>query len=536
MLDTILGEVKPNIARYADMISKTIDADVIIIDTNYELIAGTFRYFGLHSEISMDSMIAEVISAKKPVVIRDKADSKSCVNCTEFKECKIVGFVGVPILLDNIVIGAIALILPRHRTTSLFANIDETVEFLNNMSLLLSDKVNKVRENNSLNKELTSRYNLMDMLDDGIVYTDYFGNISYCNIAFQKMFNITDSNKNINDIVQNSVIENSIRNKVEIKNQQMIADNFKYSFYGRVYSKMYKFSDTDKGFLFCFSKLANNSCYKLTDMSYLPDFDNVCKKLDIDINVLSQNIKNSNILIKGKDIIFNLQVAYQISKKCYNIYDYIRVDCGIMCGERIENLLFSNSIGVTHIQDTVVILADYDTVPQYIKNRLAGILESGQLDKKNIHFIFISKNFNENVNGLNTNGNVIVSPEVTDNQEILETIVINLLDFYKIKNDKVTLNITDVAVKNICSSMRGKTLGEIEQGIDRIVSETTENFLNDNMQTFVERPQQARTVEDFERQKLEELVAKGINKTKIAKELGISRATLYRKLELYKLN
>lgn len=230
MLDTILGEVKPNIIRYADMICKTIDADVIIIDTNYELIAGTFRYYGLHSEISMDSMIAEVISTKKTVIIKDKSESKSCIKCTEYDKCKIVGFVGVPIFLDNIVIGAIALILPRHRTTSLFANIDETVDFLNNMSLLLSHNIIKVRENNNLNKELTSKYNLMDMLEDGIVYTDFFGNIKYCNVAFQKMFNNTDNSKNINDIIQNPTIEINLRNKTEIKNQLMISQNYKYSF------------------------------------------------------------------------------------------------------------------------------------------------------------------------------------------------------------------------------------------------------------------------------------------------------------------
>lgn len=538
MLDTILGEVKPNIVRYADMISKTIDADVIIIDTNYDLVAGTFRYYGLQNEISLNSQIAEVLVTKKPVIIKDKSESECCVKCKEFDECKMVGFIGVPIFLDDIAIGALALILPRHRISPLFQNIDETVEFLNNMSELLSDKINKVRENNTLNKKLTDRYNIMNLIQEGVVYTDNYGNINFCNSQFEEMFSLSadDKKKNICDIVPVDILKDTIRNKAEIKGQQIIIDNYKVNFYGRVYSKMYSYSQTDKGFLFSFSKLSNNGCFRITDMSFIPDFNNVCRLLGLDIETLYNKMKNGNLMLKGNDLLFNIQLAYAISEYYSDNTEFIRVDCAIMCAERLEKVLFSKSVGVAYITDAVVIIANWDEAADYIKEKLNNLLLSGSFKKQNAHFIFITGNdSSRNSFGLMTD-NVVIVNDVSSDMNVFRLIIKNLLNFYKEKCEKSSLIITDDLVSQLGNKLKGKYLKEIEKTIGTLIYNYNGTIDIDSVGDNEIKAKEVKSVEDFERHKLEQMMEEGKSKTAMAKELGMSRATLYRKLETYNLN
>ena len=68
MMDTMLGSIKGFVARFSDIISNTIDADVLIADTNHEIVGAAFRYFTMYNGIGAGSLIAEVIASRRKVV------------------------------------------------------------------------------------------------------------------------------------------------------------------------------------------------------------------------------------------------------------------------------------------------------------------------------------------------------------------------------------------------------------------------------------------------------------------------------------
>ena len=119
-MDSRLGTIKGFVDNFASVISDVLDTDVIITDSNMNIVGSAFKYFSLYQDIKIGSLIADVLINRHNLLIEDKSAVTSCRECEKYRVCKMKGFVGVPIHYGNQVIGVIALILPRFKVKTLF--------------------------------------------------------------------------------------------------------------------------------------------------------------------------------------------------------------------------------------------------------------------------------------------------------------------------------------------------------------------------------------------------------------------------------
>jgi len=136
-----LIKIKGIASKFSETIAKILDIDVMIVDAQYRRIADTFHYVKELTPIERYSILGEVMNSGKVIVVQDKTIYKHCKVCKDLRDCKISGMIGVPIFYDEKVIGAISLLIPIDKTSPIFDNLPNSIDFLEKMSDLLSSKL-----------------------------------------------------------------------------------------------------------------------------------------------------------------------------------------------------------------------------------------------------------------------------------------------------------------------------------------------------------------------------------------------------------
>ncbi|MEG1943391.1 MAG: GAF domain-containing protein, partial [Angelakisella sp.] len=254
-----LARIKDSTSQFADVISKTLDVDVLIVDHNLKTVSNTFRYFDKFTLIRKVSLIGQVISTGEVLAVDDKSNVSACKNCIDFYECEMAGFIGVPIKYKGLVVGAIALIFPKQRIAQAFQQVRTSIEFLESMADLLASKLQNADDYNTLNVIKREREVLMDSIADAIVSTDDIGYISYYNKQFAKYFHLEKSCEGefIQDIVPHKIIGDFLEKQLEVKNKLMFLDFKKGSFYGFASCNNISINGNCNGMLFTFKPISN---------------------------------------------------------------------------------------------------------------------------------------------------------------------------------------------------------------------------------------------------------------------------------------
>jgi transcriptional regulator of acetoin/glycerol metabolism len=560
-LETVLGSIKEFVMRFSDIISNTIDSDVIIADNNLEIVGTAFRYFTLYNEIEAGSLISEVISKKKKVIVKDKSTKSSCKKCDKFDTCKMAGFVGVPIYYNNYVVGAIALVLPQHRVDSLFRTIDTSTEFLENMAGLLTGKIQEVNQNQSLNQIIIEREGMMDLLSEAVVFTDYYGNIQHVNKTFQKLFSVKQNciGKQIQELIPHALFQEYYQEHKEFKNLRLYFAWGSESFYGFVSSKQVNINGKDYGTMFAFQTM--NQVLKNAQLSekgslvtmnwsewmFSRDTIRKAKAFAVthkNIIIRSRNKNLSEILAKGitnysERSLKGLKMLY-----CDNLY---RDLMGVFLFDEFGELRNADN-GTMFVQDV-------ENLPIYIQEKMLYFVKTGRVPLNNntsieadVRIIFATtKDLKKLVDqGLfleelyyRISENEIEIPKVQDDFVIFQNIVDTGISYYAKIYRKNKLILHESALHYLYKSVYIDDLNYLESVLELLVrhndNEVTVQDLKD-MGLYTEIKNDDASLSRLEKDKITELLKVGINKTEIARRLGIGRATLYRKLEEYGLS
>ncbi len=560
-LDTMLGSIKEFVVRFSDIISNTIDADVIIADNNHEVIGSAFRYFTLYNGIEVGSLIAEVIAKKKKLVEKDKKNRASCQKCEQFESCKIVGFVGVPIFYNGYVVGAIALILPQHRVVTLFQNIETSTEFLENMAELLAGKIEERNQNQSLNQMVMERDAMMDLLSEAVVFTDYFGNIAYCNKAFQKLFGVRPEilGKRLYEVVPHVVLQEYFQEHKAFKNIRLYIAWKTGAFYGFVSSKQVMVNGKDSGTMFAFKTinevLHNVQLSEKGSLMTLGWAEWLFQKEVVHEAKLIA-VTNKNILIRSGNSNLNEILAKGITNYSDRGLKGLKMlFCDNMYRELMEVFLFDEFGELRDADHGTMLVQNVENLPYNIQERLLQFLRTGKIPLNNgtrissdVRLIFSTT---KNLKGLVEQGlfieelyyriaeHEIIIPDVQNQYVDFKRIVSSGLAYYEKVYHKKIMQLEEEVFTYLYEVHNKYDLNYLESVIELIVRQnhgaTTIQDLID-WGICVEPVKKEQTLSDLEKNKIRELIELGLNKTDISKRLGISRATLYRKIEEYGLS
>lgn len=217
-----LSRIRDTASKFAAVISRVLDADVMIIDTSFTRVANTFRYVDGPPPVSRDSVTARAITTGKVVVVQDRKETPICRDCAEREDCCISQLVAVPIFYASDVAGAIDLLVPAGKHSAIFDNLELTIDFLERMADLLSSKLRNLDDYERLQAVRKEREIILDFMEDAIVYTTESGNIVHWNGHFERLMHVgrDAEGRRLDEIVDHPLIRSGIESRREITNEE----------------------------------------------------------------------------------------------------------------------------------------------------------------------------------------------------------------------------------------------------------------------------------------------------------------------------
>lgn len=463
-------------------------------------------------------------------------------------------------------------------------NSDGMVNFLTRMADLLSGKLKAAIKSYELDIEKKKLETLVDGMDKSVVSIDVDGRIDRYNLKFKKMFNIKDdiTGKIIFDIFKFIKIPDKYR-----KGHSFSA-SFNYKGGGKSIKGIYNMSRIElngeiKGYVIDFTdkKEAIKNYNKMNkDRSIM--IDNIIgesesiKKVKKETIMAAQSV--STVLITGESGTGKELFARAIhnhSKRAE--YPFIAVNCAAIPDNLLESELFGyeegaftgarkgGKLGMFEIAHKgSLFLDEIGDMSLHLQSKLLRVLQEKEVNKigakSNIEIdVRIIAATNKDLESMVKEGtfredlyyrlNVIPIklPSLSQRKGDIPLLIDYMIREYSVKLEKNVEGIDEVALDRMQKYGWPGNVRELQNSIEYSVnmaqgSEITVDVLPKSILEYEEKFEEdetsaIETLEDLEKREIQKALKRyGVykkDKELAAKALGISRATLYRKIEKY---
>lgn len=181
--------------QYAEVIAKVLQVEVDIVDASLYRIAGTGRFAqSIGSSMEKEGMgFKWVLKNKKTLIIEEPRNHPICKECPGHEVCLEVFEIGCPIMLKEEVIGMIALAcFDQEQKKHVFENLPEHIAFLEKIAELIASKYGAHIYYKETLATSTMLQKVMEFVRQGVIIFDTKRRIQYLNKYAE---NILGSNK-----------------------------------------------------------------------------------------------------------------------------------------------------------------------------------------------------------------------------------------------------------------------------------------------------------------------------------------------------
>ncbi len=197
-----LMSIQSTVLRFVQVLSRMLNLDVEVVDDNLVRIAGTGPYSSnLGRPLTTGTnAFKSVISTRRHKVIERSGQDPECLMCSRRVGCREKAFLGVPVIFHGDCIGVISLVcFSEEQREKLLGNIDFYIESIENTAQLFIAKTmesiyhDKVRRSELMLKEVG------EDLVEGLLELDSKGVCQHMNAAARKLLGV-ESNSRINGV------------------------------------------------------------------------------------------------------------------------------------------------------------------------------------------------------------------------------------------------------------------------------------------------------------------------------------------------
>jgi PAS domain S-box-containing protein len=222
---TILSKNQLDVQQVAEAIASVLTVEVTIADERLRRIAGTGRYAGkIGARLVKDSAFAAVLREGRGFIIANPREHEVCNTCEGKQSCEERAEVCCPIMLDGQVIGVIALIAcDEAQYRILLMNPDGLFDFLQRMADLLAGKIagrERLEQLHAIQQQLTT---LFDTVQEGIIAVDRNGRIVNINAAAARMLQVAQKSvmgKDLTDLLSGLPLADSLTTGHDVFNRE----------------------------------------------------------------------------------------------------------------------------------------------------------------------------------------------------------------------------------------------------------------------------------------------------------------------------
>lgn len=203
--------------QIAEAISSVLEMEVTIVDKNMVRMAGTGYYRESIGEriVLTNSLYHQVLEQGSEYVITDVRTSDACEACERHATCMELAHLCCPIILGKEVVGVIGLIaFSQEKQNQLIEKRGQLLPFIRKMAELI---VAKAVEKDALNRMVLLKNQMETVLNfvaEGIIAVDHLARIINVNFAAEKMLQVKNSDVlgcHINEVFPGTPIAEVLR-------------------------------------------------------------------------------------------------------------------------------------------------------------------------------------------------------------------------------------------------------------------------------------------------------------------------------------
>lgn len=559
-----LLHIKDIALKYSQAISTILDIDVIIIDSEYNKIAYTSRNVSNQLPVTRTSVIGEVLTTGKVLIIEDNKKYPICKNCVDSSQCRISGMISVPIMYSGRPVGAVALLVPKNMKTAIFDKVGPAIDFVESMADLLSFRLKNMEDYENLERTKSERETIINTIEEGLLSLDGRNEVSFCNDQFLKYFNIDEDilGRDAGDVFKNSTISNMILSPKDKQVKSLFIEDKGQSFRGIVSKKNVVVNGAKEGTLLSFRSLRDShwSYSSVMDRYKTLSFDKLRTGDQSMIDTIEKAkgfaIEGCNVLIESEGGLEDMEIA----RSMHNFSDrskerFVKMDCKGKTYIDLENELFGVDrnplLGALNLANQgTILIRDIDQCPLYLQKDILDVIKyrknpRNQVEHEviDIRFIFHTSRdlkelaskrmFNDELHYRLMENKVLIPP-LRARKNDLPHIIEGRIRELAIRHGKSELKFDRGALELLnCHSWPGN-FTELDKTLETIIfnAEDRDVAEEDIMSYgFFREEENSCNLDVIEEKLLKQLVSDRMSKEAIAERMGISRATLYRKLK-----
>lgn len=584
-----LQDIKNDIQNIAEAMLSVLNIDVTIVDENLIRIAGTGIYLDKIGErVNGYSAFKKCLEEQVFIYIDDSDKNHICKECSNNGNCEEYSEVCCPITLDGNAYGVVGLIAFNEEQSSIINNnIKDLTNFLGKMADLISNKLKAQNKTEELELEKKKLEILLNGMNKAVVSIDTKGNIDKYNVKFRNIFNIEDKKLDGGNIFK---LLDFIKKPSSSDFEKYKTGVFYYKKQGKNLKGIYNINkivvkNKLKGYVIDFieNKEAIKN-YNKINKDYKITLDNIIGKSEIIENTKQKALiaskSNSTVLITGESGTGKELFARAIHNHSDRTdYPFVTINCAAIPDNLLESELFGYEEGAFTgakkggklgkfelAHKGTIFLDEIGDMSIHLQGKLLRVLQERELDKiggkSNISIdVRVIAATNKNLEDLVKKGQFredlyyrlkvipINLPALRERKSDISLLIDYMIKEYAHKLNKDVIGIEDDASKTLIDYTWPGNVRELQNIIEYSINMSTSSLLtletipNNIKSTYYDeelhKEEEIKTLEYLEREEIK----KALNKYKdykkdkelVANALGISRATLYRKLEKYKL-
>ena len=577
-MEQLFSLLQDELNHFVQVISQVLKVDVQIIDSQYKRVAGTGYWQDKINESIKDHayITKRVFETGENAIIHNPRENLICNNCNKKDNCMETMEISIPIRFSERIIGTIECVCTNKEQKEYIVNNENTyIVFIEQMAKLLESRVIEEIEKRKKLKVLDLLDNVLNKINEGVVIIDSDYNIVNSNNYAKKILKIdTHLSKNIN-------IESTGNMVLKLQEYKIKYNGNIFIVVGERYDVNYGNQEINEVIVFTSRETLKEQFLELSGSKHGVGLDKiignsqVIKELKRKISTVASS--ESTILITGESGTGKELVARALHNES-NRADkpFVAVNCAAIPDSLLESELFGYSKGaftganpkgkigkIELANEGTLFLDEVGDMPLYMQAKVLRVLEDksivklGDLEEKLLNIRIIAatnKNLEEMIKentfreDLYYRLNVIpinIRPLRERKEDIRNLFLYFLKKYSNIFNKEVGAIDKDIWTYLYAYDWPGN-IRELEN-----TAEYSVNMLKNHevisiehlpSKILVSRKPDTEikiTLDDVERQLIEEyLNTYGLSlegKKKAAEKLGISIATLYRKIKKYNI-
>ncbi|RIZ59008.1 sigma 54-interacting transcriptional regulator [Paraclostridium bifermentans] len=585
-----LNFIRKDIQNIAEAISSVLEIDVTIVDSSLVRIAGTGTYFHkIGQQLEEYSAFKYSLTTKKELIIEDPKSNEICNECYTREVCKEFAEVCCPIVYDDKSYGVIGLIaFTKEQADVIKFRKDDLMNFLHKMADLISSKLKAEIKTYEVELEKKKLKTLLDNMDKAVVSLDKDANIEKYNLKFKEIFEVKGNiiGSFIGDVL-NFAKDNNFNDINNDKSCSFTYRGAKKEFKGIYNIKPIILNEELKGYVLDFidkvdaiknyNKISNDHKIYLENIIGSSYAINKSKE-----EALMASKTNSTVLITGESGTGKELFARAIhNHSCRSGNPFIAINCAAIPDNLLESELFGyeegaftgakkgGSLGKFELADKgSIFLDEIGDMSLHLQAKLLRVLQEKEVDKigakhnvsidvriiaatnKDLEHMVRKGTFREDLY-YRLNVIPVVLPTLRQRKNDIHLLIEYMMKEYSNKLDKNVQDIDLQALEYLCEYSWPGNIRELQNVIEYSVNRcegkiiTLDNLpnrikrANSNEDQIIESNENIKTLDELEKKEIIKALEKykdyKKDKDLAAKALGISRATLYRKIERYKI-